>query len=278
MIVNHKDVKSVISKSNLPIAGFTVNPYVGCAHACKYCYADFMKRFTGHKEEWGTFVDVKHWPQIKNPTKYDGKTIIIGSVTDPYHQCEKEFLKTREFLEELQGVDVNLIITTKSSLISRDLDLIKTFPDPIVSLSINTLDAERLETLKKFHAEGIKTVCFISPIFPGITDVFEIIDEVSDYVDYIWLENLNLRGGYKKTILDYIAEKYTELELLYEDIYKHKNNDYWKNLDEKLTEFANEEGYMYIIDEEPFLINSTDKPIIINYFYHEKIRQSSKNK
>ena len=126
-----------------------------------------MKRFTGHKEEWGTFVDVKHWPQIKNPTKYDGKTIIIGSVTDPYHQCEKEFLKTREFLEELQGVDVNLIITTKSSLISRDLDLIKTFPDPIVSLSINTLDerfrndmdnassiAERLETLKKFHAEG----------------------------------------------------------------------------------------------------------------------------
>ena len=250
-----------------------------------------MKRFTGHKEEWGTFVDVKHWPQIKNPTKYDGKTIIIGSVTDPYHQCEKEFLKTREFLEELQGVDVNLIITTKSSLISRDLDLIKTFPDPIVSLSINTLDerfrndmdnasaiAERLETLKKFHAEGIKTVCFISPIFPGITDVFEIIDEVSDYVDYIWLENLNLRGGYKKTILDYIAEKYPELELLYEDIYKHKNNDYWKDLDEKLTEFANEEGYMYIIDEEPFLINPTDKPIIINYFYHEKIRQSSKNK
>ena len=82
----------------------------------------------------------------------------------------------------------------------------------------------------------------------------------------------------KKTILDYIVEKYPELELLYEDIYKHKNNDYWKNLDEKLTEFSNEEGYMYIIDEEPFLINPTDKPIIINYFYHEKIRQSSKNR
>ena len=153
MFVNHKDVKSVISKSNLPIAGFTVNPYVGCAHACKYCYADFMKRFTGHKEEWGTFVDVKHWPQIKNPKKYDGKTIIIGSVTDPYHQCEKKFLKTREFLEELQGVDVNLIITTKSSLISRDLDLIKTFPDPIVSLSINTLD-ERFRNDRTMHHQS----------------------------------------------------------------------------------------------------------------------------
>ena len=291
MFINHKDVKSVISKSNLPIAGFTVNPYVGCAHACKYCYADFMKRFSGHKEEWGTFVDIKHWPEIQNTKKYDGKTIIIGSVTDPYHQCEKEFLKTKEFLEELQGVDVNLIITTKSSLISRDLELIKTFPDPIVSLSINTLDesfkndmdnassiAERLETLKKFHDEGIKTVCFISPIFPEITDVFGIIDEVTDYVDYIWLENLNLRGGYKKTILDYIEEKYPDLILLYEDIYKHKNKDYWKDLDEKVRNFADEEGYMYIIDEEPFLINPTDKPIIINYLYHEKIRQSSKNK
>lgn len=291
MLVNHKDVKSVISKSNLPIAGFTVNPYVGCAHACKYCYADFMKRFTGHKEEWGTFVDVKHWPKIKNPDRYDGKTIIIGSVTDPYHQCEKEYLKTREFLEELRGVNVNLIITTKSSLILRDLDLIKTFPDPIVSLSINTLDesfkndmdnaspiAERLETLKKVHAEGIKSVCFISPIFPGITDVFEIINEVSDYVDYIWLENLNLRGGYKKTILDYIGGKYPELELLYEDIYKYRNKDYWEDLNKELTEFAKENGYMYIIDEEPFLINPKDKPIMINYFYHEKIRQSSKNK
>ena len=291
MIINHKEVKSVISKSNLPIAGFTVNPYVGCAHACKYCYADFMKRFTNHKEKWGTFVDVKHWPDIKNPQKYSGQTIIVGSVTDGYHPCEKEFEKTREFLKEFEGADANLIITTKSSLILRDLDLIKKFPDPIISLSINTLDeefrrdmdnaspiSERLNTLKKFHDEGIKTVCFVSPIFPGITDVFEIINEVSDYVDYIWLENLNLRGAYKKVILDYISEKHPDLELLYEDIYKHKNMDYWSELDKKIEEFANKNGYMYVIDEEPFLINPLDKPIIINYFYHEKIRQTSKNK
>ena len=291
MIINHREVKSVISKSNLPIAGFTVNPYIGCAHACKYCYADFMKRFTNHKEKWGTFVDVKYWPNIKNPQKYSGKTIIVGSVTDGYHPCEKEFKKTREFLKELEGVDANLIITTKSSLILRDLDLIKKFPDPIISLSINTLDeefrkdmdnaspiSERLNTLKRFHDEGIKTVCFVSPIFPGITDVFEIINEVSDYVDYIWLENLNLRGAYKKVILDYIREKHPDLELLYEDIYKHKNRDYWSELDKKIENFANKNGYMYVIDEEPFLINPLDKPIIINYFYHEKIRQSSKNK
>lgn len=44
------DVKSVMTKSTLPVGGYSVNPYVGCPHACKYCYASFMKRFTGHTE------------------------------------------------------------------------------------------------------------------------------------------------------------------------------------------------------------------------------------
>ena len=55
--------KSVMTKSNGPLGGYSVNPYVGCPHACKYCYASFMKRFTGHTEDWGTFMDVKEWPE-----------------------------------------------------------------------------------------------------------------------------------------------------------------------------------------------------------------------
>lgn len=49
-------------------------------------------------------------------------------------------------------------------------------------------------------------------------------------------------------------------------------------LDKEVEQYANKNGYMYVIDKEPFLKNPTGKPIIINYFYHEKIRQSSKNK
>ena len=214
MIVHEKDVKSILSKSNLPIAGYTANPYIGCPHACKYCYADFMKRFTGHKEKWGTFLDVKYWKPIKNPQKYDGETVIVGSVTDGYNQCEEEFCRTRQLLEELDGSGINLIITTKSDLVCRDLDLIKGFNDPLVSWSINTLDEDfkedmddapsiknRIKAMKKFHKEGIRTTCFISPIFPEITDPIEIIEEISNFCNYIWLENLNLRGGYKKTIV-----------------------------------------------------------------------------
>jgi DNA repair photolyase len=57
MIVKEVEVKSILSKSK--VFDYTLNPYVGCEHACTYCYARVMKRFTGHKEPWGKFVDVK---------------------------------------------------------------------------------------------------------------------------------------------------------------------------------------------------------------------------
>lgn len=93
-----------------------------------------------------------------------------------------------------------------------------------------------------------------------------------------WLENLNLRGTFKHKIIDYINEKRPELKELYNKIYTKKDMTYWEDLDKQVEEYANKLGFMYVIDEEPFLKNPTGKPIIINYFYHEKIRQSSKNR
>ena len=134
------EVKNVLTKSNLPVADYAVNPYTGCAHGCKYCYASFMKRFTGHTEPWGCFVDVKFWPEIRNPERYRGKKLFIGSVTDPYQPLEEEYRRTRELLQELQGSGAMISIATKSDLILRDIGLLKSFPDLRVSFSINTLD------------------------------------------------------------------------------------------------------------------------------------------
>ncbi len=55
MMIKEILVKTIITKSNLPVCDYSINPYVGYAHACKYCYASFMKRFVGHTEPWGTF-------------------------------------------------------------------------------------------------------------------------------------------------------------------------------------------------------------------------------
>ena len=84
----------------------SVNPYVGCTHACRYCYTSFMKRFTGHPEPWGTFLDVKRWPEIRRPERYAGKELFIGSVTDPYLPQEETFGRTRALLEQLKGSGV----------------------------------------------------------------------------------------------------------------------------------------------------------------------------
>ena len=55
------EVKDYLVKSGTTITDFSINPYIGCPHACKYCYATYMRRFTNHiGERWGTFLDVKH--------------------------------------------------------------------------------------------------------------------------------------------------------------------------------------------------------------------------
>ena len=101
VVIKEKKVDTILTKSNLPIAGYSINPYVGCPFGCEYCYATFMKRFTGHKEDWGMFLDVKMWDKIKNPEKYKSKTMIVGSVTDGYNYFEAKYKRTRAFLEEM---------------------------------------------------------------------------------------------------------------------------------------------------------------------------------
>lgn len=290
-IVKDIAVKSVLTKSNLPVADYSVNPYVGCEHACKYCYASFMKRFTNHPEAWGSFVDVKYWPEIKNPERYAGKELFLGSVCDPYQPLEKTARRTRALLEQMQGSGCTISIATKSDLVLRDLDLIQTFPRARVSWSINTLDEQfkdemdhaasverRLAAMKAFYDAGIRTTCFISPIFPGITDLPAIIRRAKDQCNLVWLENLNLRGGYKKVILDYIAEKHPDLVPLYDAIYNKKDRGYWSMLDQQMRQFCQEEGLLYVRNEDSIKRPFNDPPIVVNYFFHEEIIPSAKKK
>ena len=286
MTVKEIQVNGIITKSNLPACEYSVNPYVGCEHACKYCYACFMKRFTGHGENWGEFIDVKYWQPIKNPKKYGGRELFIGSVTDPYQPAEEKYKRTRALLEELQGSGALLSVATKSDLILRDLDLIKTFPNARVAWSVNTLDERfkndmdkgvsierRLAAMKAFHDAGIRTTCFISPIFPEITDVKAIVKRVKSYCNLIWLENLNLRGAFKPAVMQYIKNGYPELLPLYNDIYVKGSESYWQALDAELQAFAAEQGLEYRINDDTFTRPFDEPPVMVNYFYHSKIKK-----
>ena len=291
MYIREIRTKNIITKSNLPICDYSVNPYTGCGHACKYCYACFMKRFTGHEENWGEFVDVKFWQPIKNAKRYAGKELFIGSVTDPYQPAEEKYGRTRALLEELEGSGAVISIATKSDLILRDIELIRGFENAQVSFSVNTLDEQfkndmdravsierRLAAMKAFHDAGVRTACFISPIFPEITDVKAIIEKARDKCHSIWLENLNLRGTFKPAIFYYVKSTRPELLPLYRDIYTYGNDAYWRALDEELRCFAKEAGLDYVVNEDTIYRPLELPPVVVNYFYHSKIKKSARNK
>lgn len=285
ILIQDIEAKNIMTKSNLPVGGYSVNPYVGCTHACKYCYVSFMKRFTGHTEDWGTFLDVKHWPAIKNPSKYAGQRVVIGSVTDGYNPQEETFRVTRKLLEQLRGSGADILICTKSDLVLRDLELLKELGQVTVSWSINTLDENfkndmdnavsierRIAAMKKFYDEGIRTVCFVSPVFPGITDFEAIFEQVKDQCDLFWLENLNLRGGFKNTIMDYIARKYPKLTPLYDAIYNKHDRSYFEALEKQAEDMAKKYDCPFVNNEMPYGRVPQGHPVIVDYFYHEEVR------
>ena len=291
MIIREIQTKNPLTKSDLPVSDYSLNPYVGCEHGCKYCYACFMKRFTGHEEPWGSFVDVKYWKPLIHPERYAGKEVFLGSVTDPYQPAEEKYRRTRAALEELRGSGVKLSIATKSDLVLRDLDLIQSFPEARVSWSINTLDerfkddmdkavsiGRRLAAMKAFHDAGVRTTCFISPIFPGITDVPAIIQRAKDDCNLIWLENLNLRGPFKPVILHYIREKRPELAPLYQDIYQRGSRGYWQALDEALRAYCEGLGLPYVTNDDSMSCPFGAPPVVVNFFYHSEIKRSAQAK
>lgn len=287
ILIRDIETKNIMTKSTLPVGGYSVNPYVGCTHGCKYCYASFMKRFTGHTEPWGTFLDVKHWPVIKNPQKYKGQRVVIGSVTDGYLPQEAQFRNTRKLLEQLKNSGAELLICTKSDLVLRDLDLLKEMGKVTVSWSINTLEEafqadmdnavsveRRLDAMKQVYDAGIRTVCFISPVFPGITDFEAIFHRVKEQCDLVWLENLNLRGAFKQEILDYMKSKYPQLAPLYHVIYTEGDRGYFRNLEERARRLAEENNCPFVDNELPYGRAKPGHPVIVDYFYHEEIRGS----
>ena len=264
MKIEMREAKSIISKSALPGIDYVCNPYIGCQHGCIYCYAEFMKRFTNHGGDiWGKFLDVKQfsWENIK-PARYDGKSVLLSSVTDPYTPAEKTFENTRKILQNLVGTKAHITILTKSQFFTRDIDLYKQFDAINVGVSLSTLDTniarilepraappkKRLQALKEVSEYGIPTWIFVSPIFPEITDWQSIIDVAKDITADVHFENLNFLGHNIPRIMHFIQEYYPELDSLYLDIRKTDGFDYWENVQTEMAAYGRDQGIEVKID------------------------------
>jgi len=206
LIIREIKAKSLLTKSRIPGVDYCVNPYVGCSHGCRYCYATFMKRFTGHTEPWGSFVDVKiNAPEIlqKQLKRAKRGRVLISSVTDAYQPIESKYKLTRQCLEALLQCQFPVDILTKSPLVLRDTDLIKKFKDIAVGITITTNDEKmqkifepnapsimaRIRTLKALHDKGINTYAFIGPVLPMNPEALS--EKINPHVDSIIIDRMN---------------------------------------------------------------------------------------
>lgn len=198
LTVKEIECRSALNRTGIPGYEFCLNPYSGCAHRCLYCYADFTRRFTNHDQPWGEYVDVKvNFPdvlkkQLGGRKKTAGR-VMLGTVTDPYQPLESSYRITRASLEVLAGcptLEVSLL--TKSSLVTRDIELLQRLTGCSVGFTINPLNdamarvlepgatppSGRLAAARKMVEAGLSVWVFIAPLLPGLGDRPEAISQL----------------------------------------------------------------------------------------------------
>jgi DNA repair photolyase len=211
-----KEIKSKTILSNSQVYQYVINPYTGCQHNCLYCYARYMKRFTGHQEPWGQFVDVKvNAPELlrREITKKKVGRVWVSGVCDPYQPLEVKYQLTRQCLEILAQNDWPVIIQTRSPLVIRDVDILRKGKDFEVGFSISTADdilrqrfepiappiKNRIAALDELHRTGIRTYVMVAPILPGAEHLPEML---AGKVDYAILDRMNYHYA------DWVYRKY----------------------------------------------------------------------
>lgn len=242
-------VKTALSPSKLPGLDYALNPYRGCAHACAYCYAPSVIHWD--KGKWGELVEAKvNLPRIlSKELRVKKKGFVgLGTVTDPYQPAEKKYEITRLCLELLLMHDFPVCIQTKSSLVLRDIDLLKKFTNIEVGVTLTTLDEsvrakmepgastveERLRALDELEKNGIKTWVFLGPVMPYITDVEALIDAISEVKPRcVLVDKLRLKEGVWERVRQFIGGFKQEVLAGYEGIFL-KGEDYYGEIFERV--------------------------------------------
>jgi len=186
------DINNALSRSGLPDLDYALNPYIGCLHGCLYCYAKMYTRFRNVVDNWGYIVIIKRnlIDVLSREVKRFRKGVVgLGTITDGYQPIEAIYKLSRKSIEILVENGFRVSIQTKSSLILRDLEILKRYRDfidigiTITSTSNSSLikllepfsspPTARIEALKRLSIEGIKTWIFYGPVIPGYNDSIE---------------------------------------------------------------------------------------------------------
>lgn len=229
--IREVQAKTILGKSG--ISDYCVNCYTGCLHNCVYCYARFMKRFSGHEEPWGQFLDIKiNAPDLlaREVKRRPPGTIFFSSVCDAYQPAEMRYKLSRECLRILVDAGFHPSILTKSKLVARDFDILQDHDNCSVGCTLTTMDEqlrfriepgasptrERIAALEEACSRGIKASAFLGPFMPGLSDTDEALDALISAVaplplTHFHADKLNPRPGVWNSIVPAIRRWYPEL-------------------------------------------------------------------
>lgn len=188
--------RSVISYNRSPDLPFdrSVNPYRGCEHGCIYCFARPSHAYLGLSPGLDFETRLIARPNAAevlqrelSASRYRVATLAMGTNTDPYQPCERDYGITRACLEVLQAFNHPIAIVTKGTLIERDIDILSEMAAKglvRVGISVTTLDpdlsrrmeprapapARRLAVINRLSQAGVPVRIMTSPVVPGLTD------------------------------------------------------------------------------------------------------------
>ena len=204
-------IKTALVKSGIPGVEYVINPYLGCGHGCKYCYAVFMKKYARQfqGQPWGSFVEAKvnilEVLRRELARKRQRGRAMLSSVCDPYQPVEAKYRLTRQCLEALRDFGWGIDILTRSPLVTRDLDILAGASGVSVGFSIPTDDEAvrrvtepqappipaRIAALKQVAEAGMHPWVFIAPMLP--LNPARLVELIAPYADRVMMDPLNYR-------------------------------------------------------------------------------------
>src|SRR3954447_24336807 len=227
---------------------WSLNPYMGCAHRCTFCYVRAFERRADRPsgEAYGRSIRVKVnvaevlRAELARPS-WKGEHVAIGAATDPYQPVEGRYRLTRACLEVLRDARNAFHIITRGPMIVRDLDVLVEAAqraEVSVTFSVPTVDPEiwrktepgtapprqRLLALSRLVDAGVKAGVGMAPILPGISDRPELLADVvrearAAGATNVWANVLFLRAGTREHFLEALARDWPEELERYERLY-----------------------------------------------------------
>jgi DNA repair photolyase len=240
--------KSALNRvTGMPFS-WSLNPYMGCAHRCTFCYVRAFERRADRPSDdrYGRSIRVKVnvaevlRKELNRPS-WRGEGVAIGAATDPYQPAEGRYRLTRACLAELAAASNPFSLITRNPMIVRDLDVLSEAASRAevgIVFSVPTLDEEvwrktepgtppprqRLRALSELVNAGLKAGVGMAPILPGISDrpeqLEEVVREARDAgATSIWANLLYLRPGTREHFLEHLARDWPEELARYERLY-----------------------------------------------------------